>query len=240
MSVAPFLLLRLEGPLQAWGDVAFDPRRPTREFPSASGLAGLLANALGWEHRDAARTTELQDALRYGVREDVRPRLLRDYQTADLEAIGAAGWTRRGIEKRGGSASGGTQILEKFYLADGSFLVALTLAAGAPATLDELEAALARPARPVFLGRKGCPPSVPLLAGRVDAASAYDALRAAPAPSHREADPPPWRCWYAPGDGPAAETACARDVWDRRDFATQRFTGSRSVVAGTVGPAEAA
>jgi CRISPR system Cascade subunit CasD len=232
--VPAHLLLRLEGPLQAWGDVAFDPRRPTREFPSRSGLAGLLANALGWEHRDAARTTALQDALRYAVREDVRPTLLRDYQTADLEAIGSQGWTHWGMEKRGGSAKEGTQILEKFYLADGSFLAAVALGEGAPAALDELEDALRRPARPLFLGRKGCPPSMPVLEGRREAETPYVALQDAPLPRWRDAEQPPLRCWYTPGQGPAADAAALTEVWDRRDFATQRFTGSRRVVAGNI------
>ena len=228
-----FLLVRLEGPLQAWGDVAFDPRRPTRDFPSRSALAGLLANALGWEHRDGARTTALQDALRYAVREDVPPRRLRDYQTADLGRIGAAGWTRWGMEKRGGGSSEGTQILEKFYLADASFLVALTLDDGAPVSLGEVAAALRRPARPLFLGRKGCVPSLPLLderlhegaprEARVTAETAYAALEAWPLADH-------------PGAGPPAELAATAEVWDRRDFATQRFTGSRRVVQGTVTP----
>jgi CRISPR system Cascade subunit CasD len=233
--VPTYQLLRLEGPLQAWGDVAFDPRRPTRAFPSRSGLAGLAANALGWEHRDADRTTALQDALRYAVREDVPPVLLRDYQTADLGRIGLQGWTRWGMEKRGGSAAGETQILEKFYLADGSFLVALTLAEGAPVTLDEVQAALKRPARPLFLGRKGCPPSTGIEAGRQEAETAYEALALAPR-SERAAADTPLRCWYSPGDGPEPHAAAVSEVWDRRDFATQRFTGSRRLVEGRVSP----
>ena len=245
-----FLLVRLEGPMQAWGDVAFDPRRPTRDFPSRSALAGLLANALGWEHRDGARTTALQDALRYAVREDVPPRRLRDYQTADLERIGSQGWTRWGIEKRGGSASDGTQIQEKFYLADGSFLVALAVDDSAPTTLDDLAGALRRPARPLFLGRKGCPPARPLLddvyedgelrrEARVTAETAYGALERWRLTEHPRVQTT-CRCWYAPGDGPGAQPAATSEVWDRRDFATQRFTGSRRVVQGTVTPREAA
>ncbi|MET0399668.1 MAG: type I-E CRISPR-associated protein Cas5/CasD [Longimicrobiaceae bacterium] len=236
-----YLLIRLEGPLQAWGDVALDPRRPTRAFPSRSGLAGLLANAFGWEYRDADRTTAMQDALRYAVREDVRPTVLRDYQTADLDAIGGQGWTRWGVEKRGGSAKEGTQILEKYYLADGSLLVALTLAEDAPATLEELAEALDRPARPLFLGRKGCPPACSLCEGWIEAETAYEALRQAPLPRDRPSEPAyGFRCWYSPGDGPDTRPGQTAEVWDRRDFGTQRFAGSRQVVEGRVHPLEAA
>lgn len=226
------LILRLEGPLQAWGDVAMDPRRPTRAFPSRSGLAGLLANALGWTYRDGGRTTALQDSIRYAVREDRRPRVVRDYQTADLGAIGDTGWTRWGLERRGGGSKEGTQILEKFYLADGCFRVALSLAADAPASVDEVAAALRRPARPLFLGRKGCPPATPLLEPfRVEADSPREALEHVPAPGG--ADPAATlRCWF--DAGPSERPGTVLEVWDRRDFTTNRFAGARRVAEGWI------
>lgn len=244
--MAEHLILRLEGPLQSWGDVAMDPRRPTRAFPSRSGLAGLLASALGWRYRDADRTTTLQDGLRYAVREDRRPQVVRDYQTADLGAIGKQGWTRWGIESRGGSAAEGTQILEKFYLADGKFRVALTTTEDSPASLDEIEQALRRPARPVFLGRKGCPPAGPLLAGHASAPSPAEALLRVPL-DEPDRD---WlerggvtrvRMWHDPADGAPtalAERSESQDVWDRRDFRTNRFGGSRRVVQVLIAIAE--
>jgi len=245
--MADHLILRLEAPLQAWGDVAMDPRRPTRAFPSRSGLAGLLANALGWRYRDADRTTALQDALRFAVREDRRPEIIRDYQTADLGRIGTQGWTRWGIEKRAGSAKEGTQILEKFYLADGVFTVAIGLGAdavehpnGALPSLDDLEGALRLPARPIFLGRRGCPPATPLLRrpgeARVAASSPAEALlKVALRGGSSGAERSPTqtvRMWYGAEDAPPVPGAPAatEDVWDRRDFHTNRFGGSRRVV----------
>ncbi len=232
--MAEHLILRLEGPLQAWGDVAMDPRRPTRAFPSRSALAGLLANGLGWIYRDADHTTALQDALSYAVREDRRPLVIRDYQTANLQLIGGEGWTRWGLEKRGGGSAGGTQILEKFYLADGCFRVALALADDAPVALGDLEAALRKPARPLFLGRKGCPPSTPLLErGRLEAATPLDALLQLPAPKGLETTEA-IRFWYDDEDGCLA--GLADDVWDRRDFRTNRFGGSRRVIQAFISP----
>ncbi|HEV2736409.1 MAG TPA: type I-E CRISPR-associated protein Cas5/CasD [Longimicrobiaceae bacterium] len=226
------LILRLEGPLQAWGDVAMDPRRPTRAFPSRSALAGLLANALGWTYRDAARTTALQDALRYAVREDRRPQVLRDYQTADLGAIGDTGWTRWGLERRGGGSKEGTQILEKFYLADGCFRVALSLGPDASVSMDDVAEALRRPARPLLLGRKGCPPATPLLEPlRVEAESPRDAIRQVPAPEHAAPDAV-LRCWYDAGPDEAPGTVM--EVWYRRDFGTNQFAGARRVAEGRI------
>ncbi|HET8656969.1 MAG TPA: type I-E CRISPR-associated protein Cas5/CasD [Longimicrobiaceae bacterium] len=247
------LILRLDAPVQAWGDVAMDPRRPTRAFPSRSGLAGLLASALGWRYRDADRTTALQDALRYAVREDRSPDVMRDYQTADLGGIGKQGWTRWGAESRGGASAEGTQILEKFYLVDGAFTVALALredsmSAAHAVALDDLERALRGPARPLFLGRRGCIPAAPLLpppggASRIVAETPLDALVQWPiAPADRQrleaGITPHVRAWYDPADGtPRYHDASAEhsrrieteEIWDRRDFRSNRFGGSRRI-----------
>ena len=65
------LLLRLEGPLQSWGDQEskFVVRR-TGEAPTKSGVAGLLCAALGVARPDARRTLPKLNALRMAVRID--------------------------------------------------------------------------------------------------------------------------------------------------------------------------
>lgn len=229
-----YLFIRLDGPLQAWGDVAIDVRRPTHGFPTSSGLAGLLASALGWRYRDGEKTSRLQDSLRFAVREDRAPTRIDDFQSVDLGRERQA-WTRWGVEKRGGAFSSGTHLLDKEYLAGASFIVALTLRDGAPASLDALDEALRYPARPLFLGRKSCPPALPLLAGRTAALSPYEALRHAPLPEWH--DPPPLRCWYGPGDGPEPASAIQMiRVSDRRDFAADRFAGERWLIESRVDP----
>ena len=73
------LLMRLSGPMQAWGvQSRFGVRDTTRE-PSKSGVVGLLAAALG-----RPRYAAIDDlaALRMGVRVDREGTLLRDYHTA--------------------------------------------------------------------------------------------------------------------------------------------------------------
>jgi len=232
--MAEFLLIRLDGPLQAWGDVALDARRPTHSFPTRSAIAGLIASALGWRYRDGARTTRLQDSLCVAVREDRAPVRLNDYQTVDLGRE-TSSWTRWAVEGRGGAFSTGTHILDKEYLANASFVAALTLGSDSPVDLDEVERALRQPARPIFLGRKSCLPALPLFEGRVEAETPYDALRWAKLPEIHE--DLPLRCWYEPGDGPDI------DVWihgirvaDRRDFLSDRFSGERIILQGTIRP----
>lgn len=229
-----YLLLRLDGPLQAWGGVALDSRRPTLGFPTRSGLAGLLASALGWRYRDGEKTTTLQDALRFAVRQDRAAVRIDDFQSVDLGRENS-GWTRWGVEKRGGAFSTGTHLLDKEYLAGASFLVAMTLRENAPVRLDEIEGALSNPARPLFLGRKGCPPALPILVARTPASSPYDALRYGDFPDMP--DKPPLPCWYEPGDGPEPDSAAQMiRVSDRRDFVADRFSGERWLIQGEVEP----
>jgi len=160
------LLLRLEGPLMAFGDVAVDEIRPTRSLPTRSMLTGLLANALGLDHGETEALQRLQERLRFAARAERPGRLLVDFQTAEIAKRDPL-WTTRKVpaERAGGEQSyTGPVIRHRHYLADASVRVALTLLPpDEPPLLDEVAAALARPARPLFLGRKSCPPAARLL-----------------------------------------------------------------------------
>lgn len=185
------LILRLEGPLMSFGDVAIDEIRPTRRLPTRSMLTGLLANALGCAHRDVEQLDRLQERLRFAARLDHEGRGLIDFQTAELGKDDPL-WTTRGVpaERAGGAASySGPALRYRHYLADAVVTVALSLAPAeeAPA-LAALEAALRRPERPLFIGRKGCPPGRPILDRRVEADSLVAALdKAAPLRPDRQA-----------------------------------------------------
>ena len=225
-----YLLIRLEGPLQSWGEVSLDAQRPTSAFPTKSALTGLLASAMGWTYEDGARINQLQDCLDFAVREDRRPVPLREFQSVDLGRE-SGGWTRWGYEGRGGSQKSGTHLMEKGYLADGSFLVALATREG-PVGLDQLEQALRAPARPVFLGRKSCPPSRALFDGRAEGLSARDVLSTVSV--RPEYDVPPLRCWGRLAEGESSATS--REVWHRRNFESDLFAGSETLVETTVEP----
>ena len=136
------LLLRLAGPLQAWGSESkFEVRRTGRE-PTKSGVIGLIASALGCR-RDDIDTVEKLDSLRMGIRIDQPGELLRDYHTA-----------HRGKD---------SYVTSRFYLSDAVFLVGLE--SDDEQLLSKLEGALRNPAFPLFLGRRSCPPTLPLVLG---------------------------------------------------------------------------
>lgn len=168
----------------AFGDEIVDANGRVRPFPGASNLTGLFANALGWTRSMRTEHQALQERLRFAVRLERPGQLLRDFQTAKLEASDR-GWTTRGVpEGREGGANTykSPHIRYRDYLADAALLVAVRLEPTEDVpTLDHLAEALERPARPLFLGRKPCLPSRPLLPGRpnyrfVTAVSPFEAL----------------------------------------------------------------
>ena len=177
------LILRLQGPMMSFGDVAIDDLRPTRRLPGRAMLTGLIANALGYEHREVDRLQRLQDRIRFAARLDAEGELLRDYQTAEI-ARNDRMWTTRGkpAERAGGAKSYlGPVLRDRHYRADSAVTLALTLLPeDETPSLDAIEKALHRPARPLFIGRKGCPPAGPILDRQVKATSLVAALKEVP------------------------------------------------------------
>ena len=185
------LLLRLEAPLMAFGTVAVDAYRPTDVWPGASLLTGLIGNALGLRRTEPDRLADIQTRLAFACRLDRAGEELRDFHTAQLGA-GDRAWTTRGQpEGRAGGANtyDSPHIRYVDYRADASVGVALRLETSAAGiTTEEARDALAAPARPLFVGRKACPPAAPILRGETDAPHALAALSALP-PSNEGSAP---------------------------------------------------
>lgn len=112
------------------------------------------------------------------------------------------------------------------------FTVALGLHDEGVVTLAEVEAALRQPARPLFLGRKNCIPSGPILIGLIEAPSAREAVVAMPSPEGTEAQDIGSRIWYESGTGEDVDQV--REVWDRREYRTGRFDRMRRVAEARV------
>ena len=150
------LLLRLAGPMQAWGVKSRFTVRATELAPTKSGVVGMLASAVG-----RRRTDPIEDllALRFGVRKDQPGSVIRDFHTAR---------TLDGRESM--------PLSNRYYLADAVFLAGIE---GDRALLEGIDEALRHPAFPLYLGRRSCPPTHPVSLGLREAAL-LDALRAEP------------------------------------------------------------
>lgn len=224
-----WLHLRLAAPLMAFGGVAIDHVGPTREFPSASALTGLLANALGLRREEGARHQSLQDRLIFGalsVLPEGRnvPLVVTDTQNAKLEKSDR-GWTTWGApEGRAGATYDSPHRRRRDYLADHETRVVLRLDASEGPTLDDVATALDRPARPLFIGRKPCMPTSPLLVGRAEGATAFAALGSLGITGHA--------IWPDEGDGP--DGALRHDLADLRNWHSGLHGGSRVVIEGRI------
>lgn len=183
------LLIRLQAPLIAFGGETIDNYGVIRDFPALSMVTGIMANALGWDRGDNTLHNRLQERMVMGARLDADGERLVDFQTAQLQA-NDKGWTTRGVaEERAGGAGtyAGPHLRYRHYHADMNVLIALRLQpAEESPTLDELAAAMDKPARPLFVGRKNCLPISRLMAGWAEAENILCALQLAqPALSHK-------------------------------------------------------
>lgn len=231
------LLLRLDAPLMSFGGVMVDQHGPIDRFPGLSLLTGLCGNALGFRHADAGALESLQARIDFAARWDVEPEELLDYHTVDLgqPKMSEAGWTTRSEpEHRTGGPAAVQGIHQRYrhYWANGVMTVALSLAGNAVPDLPALAVAFRFPARPLFLGRKTCLPSAPLLLDLVDASSPLHALRQL-APIRRPGLRTPVRmsaCWH----GASSEGVPQRSlsVYDRRDWYNQVHAGRRMRIEG--------
>ena len=231
------LLLRLEAPLMSFGTVAVDHHRPVQPWPATSLLTGLLANALGWRREHTEALDALQARLRWAARLDRPGTPLEDFQTAQLGAADKA-WTTRGVvEERAGGANtyNSPHIRHRHYRADASVLVALRLdPAAAPPTVQDLAQGLTQPARPLFIGRKGCLPATRLCLGLVDSEDALQALASQPMSEGGVADGGA-ALYFNLGAAPTPPEPLASNGWrlhqasDERRFALDMHAGRQPV-----------
>ena len=228
-----WLVIRLEAPLMAFGGVTVDQVGPTRDFPAASMLTGLLANALGLHWSDRGAHQALQDRLIFAARRERKldgSGVVTDMQNARL-AKSDKGWTTLGApEGRGGASYDAPHRRTRDYLADQAVRVVVRLdPTTSPPTLERIAETLDRPARPLFIGRKPCLPTCRLMDGWADGETAHAVLSSLPGLG-------PFRALWPVGEGPETGGDVDRltDLADLRNWKTGLHSGSRRVVEGHI------
>jgi len=174
-----YLILRLDGPMQAWGSHTFEDFRPSNLFPTRSGLLGLLGACLGIDRRDHAGLEQLASSVEFTVRADravLRPDAEKPMPKAavklpDYHTVYEARRANRPPKQ------GETIQSWREYLFDAAFTVAIGEKQNAPVTLTAIAEAMLRPCFTPVLGRRSCPITRPLLDGTpVEASDAKAAL----------------------------------------------------------------
>lgn len=163
-----YLLLWLEAPLQSWGHDSRFGRRDSLDFPTKSGVLGLLccARGAGGEERDwLAAWADLDMQVVGYVPQDrhgrplMRQPLLRDFQMVGSGYDDQDPWQSLLIPKTSEgkkAVGGGAKMTYRYYLQDMAYAVILQ----APAQLvEETTKALVNPVWDLYLGRKNCVPT---------------------------------------------------------------------------------
>lgn len=200
-----YLIIRLDGPMQAWGTHTFEDFRPSNLFPTRSGLLGLLGACLGIERLDHAGLKQLAASVEFTVRADrtvLRPDTEKFMPKAavklpDFHTVLAA-------RKVDGLPNKNPVVSRREYLFDAAFTVAIGAKPDASVTLDAIADALRRPCYTPVLGRRSCPITRPLLESDVVEVSDAKAALASALPVGG--------LIYAEGDLESAQPLRIRDV----------------------------
>lgn len=162
MKILTFLL---SGPMQSWGDSARWDHRSTSAMPPKSAIVGMLGCCLGYPRGDV-RLETLSEHLHIAVRADRRGRPFWDFQT--VQNPGGK------ILNAMGKPRGETIITPKQYLQDASFQVFVS---GNEDLLETCRQAMLHPRWAICLGRRSCPPAIPVIPRIVEYTSFDEAVQ---------------------------------------------------------------
>lgn len=174
-----YLILKLQGPMQAWGEHTFEGLRPSANFPTRSGILGLLGACLGIVRNERNRLQALADGVAMAVRVDPRQISRKDGTTRALRVVKMTDYhtVKDAREDYTGLKSHETIQTWREYLYDAEFTVALWCRQGSSITLDDLEQAVKMPHFTPYLGRRSCPISRPLFHSRISEETELEALK---------------------------------------------------------------
>lgn len=168
------LLLRLEGPQQAYGTKSLFNIRDTNREPTKSAVLGMLCAAFGIDRSDVHALKNLRNNLTMGIRVDCEGVVEYDYHIAGggelpadyicgNEIIKKGEYGVKRANGRGGKDSVETVVSNRYFISDASFLVGLE--SDDEKLLQQCETALKNPHWQIFLGRKSFLPSYPIVIG---------------------------------------------------------------------------
>lgn len=170
-----YLILKLQGPMQAWGKESFEGLRPSELFPGRSALLGLLGACLGVERTDQQRLLKLASSVSFAVRVDpvfdkVTGKQISTQKMTDYHTVKDAREDYKGLK------SHNTIQTWREYWQDASYTVAVWNHENAAISLSAIEQAIKQPKYTPVLGRRSCPLARPLFEAKLTAESALNAL----------------------------------------------------------------
>ncbi|TAF15788.1 MAG: type I-E CRISPR-associated protein Cas5/CasD [Alphaproteobacteria bacterium] len=210
-----YILLWLEAPLQSWGADSKFGRRDTLDFPTKSGIMGLICCALGAGGKQQELLAEFAD-LDQTVLSFVREQCKVEPLLCDFHMVGSGydekdPWATLLIPKTSEgkkAVGGGAKMTYRYYLQDAAFAVVMEVP---PDRASPIADALQNPVWDLYLGRKNCVPTDILYRGIFhDRSQALEVARSIATDKKRTEY---LRVWHGePTDEPIDETFFLNDV----------------------------
>ena len=160
-----YLALRLQGPLQSWGFDSQYNRRNTGLMPTKSAVAGMCCASLGLPRGSDREGAFLEKFGELRMLAIAVPRTVERWWAGDATQLEVRRLQDFHTVQNTRKADGRPKpchITYRQYLTDASFGVILE---GSANLLEQIAHAIADPKWGLWLGRKACIPSAPVLAG---------------------------------------------------------------------------
>jgi CRISPR system Cascade subunit CasD len=183
-NMKKYLLFRLYGPLASWGDIAVGTHRPSYDRPSKSAVMGLLAAAVGIHRNEDDKHKKLAEAYNFAVLVNSPGVFLRDYHTAQIPSASSIKKQKHihsrkeelGVYKEEIAAV----LSTRDYYSDSVYTIAIWAKEDHSETytysLELLKKKLNEPEFVLYLGRKSCPPALPVEAQIISGDGLKEAL----------------------------------------------------------------
>jgi len=175
--MSKWLAFQLHGPMASWGDIAVGEIRPTWNHPTRSAVIGLLSAALGIKRDEEEMLLRVSRGYRLAFRVVNNGQLIRDYHTIHIPEPRSKKSARIYHTRKTALESPDneirTQLSSRDYLCD-SCCTVFVKEFDAPFSLEELKNYLLEPVFTLYLGRKSCPPALPLHPFIIEAESLKD------------------------------------------------------------------
>ena len=174
-----FCIFRLYAPLSSWGDIAVGMERRSYYQPSKSAVIGMVAAALGVKRYEEDKYKALFNSLGFGIKLLNPGEGVIDYHTTQMPKKERDVVYRTRRDELYANPEGiNTIISRREYRCDSLSIIALWEIDNSKNnySLKEVQTALQYPTYHLYLGRKACPPALPLEPQIKQAETLRDAL----------------------------------------------------------------
>lgn len=154
-----WISLRLEGPLQSWGFDSQYNRRSTGLMPTKSAIAGMCCAAMGADRGSMIESQIIASISAMKMLSVAIPRVIRE---CELEVRRLQDYHTILDTRKADGKLKDCHITQRQYLTDAGFGVVLS---GPVTFCNELAESLRDPKWGLWLGRKTCIPTAPVLVG---------------------------------------------------------------------------